>query len=601
MNFIEGIIKSVPFFGHLNREEIDFLLKSGHATPVKMGQLVDLRKTNSFSIVVEGIFEIETPGKSDIVYLSPGSFFGSIPFSEIRRKGNVRALVDSRIFVLSEEELYRFFLSSHKAMRGYVRTLDKIGLELSDRALKYFTNKSKVTAVYSSQNQSGKSFFSSILALSLSKHDKTIVLDISYEGKSVFDFFQQKMTAPLSEKGVNGEAGELIIQDRIVHINENLDILNITFSSRVKIDPDIIGPVLFILSRDYRYIVADLSDDDPMLRDRFFAKSDFIFALNKGRNDMDYHGDLFDRTLQEGQRLYHVRNNYFSGSQGSFVGGLMLEKCDEYEKEPIPQTLRSFVDDGRVDAFSHIISGISKALVVQSAQRDAVLFSGFFLALSKSGKSMEYLYSSSHSYFLLSLFLLLSEKKLKNGLERFFSPEHLNKNLEISFPEKHVFKNSRILKYAEELAGNKNIEMFDMLPLCKMNCGDGRKILSTGALSRTMAASFVNAPLFEEIQIGRTNCSSGFPHIAVSPSDLYRTDVDEIIYLSLSNRERFTARDSHYMPLYASFLDQNQCCGQAEKLLADKNLVLEVSEREFRFDKILKNTLSYSEQLISKL
>src|SRR5208337_4260141 len=118
MDYTKKLLKNIPFLKHLNRDEIDYFFKSGRFTSVRRGQLVDVKKSNSVNVVIDGIFEIEASGNRDIVYLAPGSFFGFLPFVETRKKGNVRALVDSRIFLIHEDDIYRFFLIHHKALRG---------------------------------------------------------------------------------------------------------------------------------------------------------------------------------------------------------------------------------------------------------------------------------------------------------------------------------------------------------------------------------------------------------------------------------------------------------------------------------------------------
>ena len=66
-----------------------------------------------------------------------------------------------------------------------------------------------------------------------------------------------RLTAPLSEKQEIEEAFSFI-QDRLgMLIN---DLLNVAFSSRIKIDVEIIGYLLFILAKEYRHVIADLPE-----------------------------------------------------------------------------------------------------------------------------------------------------------------------------------------------------------------------------------------------------------------------------------------------------------------------------------------------------
>ncbi len=603
MNHIRTLLKSVPFLLHLNNEEAEFFFKSGRLASVKKGQLVDIKKTNSLNIVIDGIFEIESIANRDIVYLSPGSFFGFLPFIENRKKGNVKALVDSRIFVIGEDDLYKLFLMSHKALRGYIKMIESLNFDISDSGKKYFDQKGKVVTVFSKKTESGKTLLSSLLGLSLSA-EKTIILDLSYSGRSVFDLFKQRMTVPLSEKDKGEKTAESLLNDRIVKVNENLHLLNVSFSARVKVDPAILGPILFILSRDYKYIIADLSDSDADLRNKVFEQTDFVFALTGSKKEMEDVQPLFDEQLREGQRVFYVRNNYYSTDKGPFYGGLMLNKCDNFHDGGEVTLLENFISEGNLDVYKNAVTSKNRALVVQSAQHESILLSSIFLELNKAEKKFDYIYSSSYSYFLSCLFLLFDDNNLlKENLKKFFSPEQFNKNFEITFPDNYIFKSGKILKYAAELAGSKRVEMFNSLPLSYVNSGGEQRIFSTGSLSRLMAASLVSEPLFEPVDIAGNACSAGFPGNYVLPSHLLRTEAEEIFNITISNKEKLEFRDDKYSRFFVNYLESSEefKLPQAEYMEQSKKLVLELSEDEFKFDKISEGTMKLSQMLIVRI
>jgi len=603
MNHIKSLLRSIPFLLHLNNEEADFFFKSGRLASVKKGQLVDIKKTNSLNIVIDGIFEIESIANRDIVYLSPGSFFGFLPFIENRKKGNVKALVDSRIFVIGEDDLYKLFLMSHKALRGYIKMIESLNFDISDSGKKYFDLKGKVITVFSRKAGSGKTLLSSLLGLSLSS-EKTIILDLSYSGRSLFDLFKQKMTVPLSEKGNERGAAESLLNDRIVRINENLHLLNISFSARVKVDPAILGPILFILSREYKYIIADLSDSDEDLRNKVFEQTDFVFAVTNSNKDMESVQPVFDEQLKEGQRVFYVRNDFFSKDSGPFYGGFTLNKCDGFTDGGDVSILESYISAGNLDVYRDAITARNRAIVIQSAQHESILLSSLFLELNKNEKKFDYIYSSSYSYFLSCMFLLFDDNNLlKDNMRKFFTPEQFNKIFEITFPEKYIFKSGKILKYAAELAGSKRVEMFQQLPLSYINSGGTQRIFSTGSLHRLMAASLVSAPLCEPVEIADEKSSSGFPANYVLPSHLLRTEAAEIFNISINNKERLSFVDDKYSSFFINYLEASdeQKLPQPEYMDQSKKLILEVSENEFKFDKISENTMKLSQMLIARI
>jgi hypothetical protein len=412
------------------------------------------------------------------------------------------------------------------------------------------------------------------------------------------------MTAPLSEKDKGNTETESMLKDRIVEVNSNLHLLNIASSARVKVNPAIIGTALFILSREYKYIILDLSNSDTDLREKVFEQTDYIFTLVNSRDDMEDIYPVFDKSLKEGQRVFYVRNNFYSHSSGEFYGGLILNRCNEFHKNGDLTLLENFIDEGNMSSFKDAVKIKSRALVVQSAQYDSILLSSLLAELNKGENLFQYIYSSSYSYFLICLMLLYDDNsQFEHSLKKFFSPEQFNKNFEITFPENFIFKSNKILKYAAGLSGSKRAEMFNPLPLVNINCAGEQRIFSTGSLNRLMAASMVEYPLFEPVEINGADCYSGYPKNKVSPSHLLRTEASEIFYISVENRERLSFSDNRYNRFFINYIesfDKNKL-SHAEFIENDKKLILEVSENDYRFDKIYEKTMKLSEMLISKI
>ena len=603
MNPFETIRRTVPFLKHLNSEEAELFFRSGRVVTVKSGQYAELKKTSSLNIVISGIFEVETIGNVEVVYFTSGSFFGSLPFVETRKRGNVRALLDSTIFVIHEEDIYRFFTKYHKALRGYIRMITSMGFDMTETGRSYFNIKGRVVSVFGLGQGSGKTLLASTLGLALSEAD-TVVLDISYSGKSLFDVFQRRLTAPVSEKDqAEVETGSLIA-DRLVHVKDNLYLLNLTYSSRVRIDPSIIGPLLFLLSKRFRYIIADLSNTDEHLRDAMFAGSDMIYAITGDKKETLDMNRLFDEKIMDFQRVFYVRNEYISGGHGPFVGGFTFENNSTYARSGDVDSLINSASGPGFKPFVEKITAPGRSLAVQSLSLDSICLAGFFISLQQSGKFFDSIYSSSFTYFLSALYVLgQDEKMLTHLLRRFYSPEQLNRNLDISFPEKFIFKNSKIMKYARELAGGRRIEMFHTQPLCKLLCEGTERIVSTGELASAMTSSYITAPLFEQVDSGHGLCSSGYPSVSVSPAELFRTGCEEVYYLSALNRDRIQMDDDIINELYMDTLDTGtaEYSDESYYLQQGKNLFMELAENEFKFDKIADRTKNMSHSLVLRI
>lgn len=603
MNSFETIRRTVPFLKHLTAEESEFFFRTGSVITVKSGQYAELKKTSSLNIVISGIFEVETIGNAEVVFFTSGSFFGSLPFVENRKRGNVRALLDSTIFVIQEEDILRFFMKYHKALRGYIRMITSMGFEMTETGRRYFDLKGKVISVFSSSQGTGKTTLAAALGLALAM-DETVILDISYTGKSLFDVFQRRLTAPVSERDQSATGAESLLNDRLVHVRDGLYLLNITYSSRLRIDPSIIGTLLFLLSRRFRYIIADLSNTDPELRDAVFAGSDMIFALTGGKKETGELNDLFDEKLKDFQRVFFVRNEYLPGERGAFVGGFTFEHNREYEQSGNVDLLAGSAAGAGIKPFVEKITSPGRSLAVQSLSLESVCLAGFFVKLQHSGKFFDTIYSSSFSYFISCLYLLgHDEKELTGMLRRFYSSEQINRNLDISFPESFIFKNSRILRYARELASDKRVEMFHTQPVCKFISSGSERIASTGDIAALMAASYITSPLFEPVSTAGGKCSSGYPAVTVSPAELFRTGCDEIYYLSVLNRGRITLDDGVINKLYKNTLDTGTApyLDESYYIQQGKNLFIEIDENEFKFDKISEKTKAITHSLLLKI
>ncbi|MCP4130716.1 MAG: hypothetical protein GY754_07020 [bacterium] len=605
MDIIKKIIHEIPLFRHCSGEEIAWLRQIGKLSAIKKGQIFDVKKGNSFNIIINGIFEIEAPGHTDIVYLAPGSFFGSIPFSDNKHSGTIKALMESTLMIFDEGDMYKFFLASYKGLRGYIKIIERMGFEISGVGKKYFGNNSKILSIYSPDKESGKSFFASLLALSLSTetggNNKTIVLDLSYQGNSIFNFFEKKVSSPLSHKKAGSSPPEKMINERIEHIHENLDLLNISFGSKVKVDPAILSPILFILSKEYKYIILDISNHDPILRDATLRLSDTIFTLLKKTKDLSRVYTIFDTNLKEGQRVYYTVNEQYAGDIKKFEGGLVLGRYDWKDEESRYTRLLELTKQSPVDTFIKLITQKRKGLALETNLLNSIFFSGFFSVLEKSGISYDVLYSSSMSYMMIAFYLLSKdEKDLKKSISSFFSGDKINSFLNITFPGEHVFKKNSISKFAKELCRNKRLEIFEQLPLALVSGSKGdTRMFSTGYLKDIVATSFLIDPVFESEEIAGDQYSSGYPFQRIRAEELFRTDLDEITYISINNKENMRYPEGRVLDFYdkyVGFLEQER---YDEKIstLAHKNLVMEVSQKELKIEKIME----LSEEITNKL
>jgi len=118
-----------------------------------------------------------------------------------------------------------------------------------------------------------------------------------------------------------------------------------------------------------------------------------------------------------------------------------------------------------------------------------------------------------------------------------------------------------------------------------------------------MAASIVEYPLFEPVEINGEDCFSGYPESQVSHSHLLRTEASEIFHISVENMDRLSFSDNRFNRFFINYIesiDKNKLA-HAEYIEHDKKLILEVSENDYKFDKIYEKTMKFSEMLVSKI
>lgn len=607
MDIVRRLLRESILFRHCSDDEIEQLYRVAYLASVKKGQSFDLKNTNSFSIVVHGLFELEGVGGSNSFHCSTGSFLGAVPLTGSVQRGIVKAMVDSTLLVIGEEEIYRFFLLSFKGLRGYIRAVRRAGFETSPSADAIMSGeKTKVVTVFSPARGSGKSYFSALLGTLLDGHGKTVILDVSFSGESLFSAFGKKITSPLSQKSENQSSFENLFLDRIERIDDNLHLLNVAFGSKVKVDPEIISPILFSLSKTYRYIICDLSDDDTDLRNEVFDCSDIIFTLAKSGKEQEAAYDIFDNIINDGQRVIYVHNEHTMGKVNNLTGSMLLDSVSNSGEGMLYQKFKELADRGQYKNFLDLLIKKQSALVLESNMLEAVFFFGILNSLDDSDKHFDLIYTSSFSYIITALFMASGDKReFRKNVLSFFKQEKINSFLDITFPEKFVFKNNAISRFAADIAGKNRLEMFSTVPMAMLaNSENGlRRIFSTGMLKDCLDASFLMYPVFEAKKIGNAEFSSGYPANRVRVEDLYRADVDYIDFISINNKDRLCLDSSRALLFYRKYIEfiEDDRFDQKESEAADSSFTLEINESDFSLEQLLEKSEEAASGIIKNI
>ena len=604
MDATTRILSSLPPFRHCLKHELMSLRSLGLTQVMKRGERFDAKKAGCLAVIARGLFAVEAAGAGNVTYSAPGSFFGPMPFADTRSPGKVTAVTDSELILFETENLVRFFLSSYRCLRGYLKIIGKLGFELSAAGRDYLGGQTKVITVVGHTGGSGVSLFASALASRLAGSAKTVVIDCSVGGAGPFDYFEKKMTVPLAQRVADNKEKDRKVAEWIESVNGGPDLLNLAHGIKVKVDPNILAPILFVLSRTYRYIVIDCGGEDPALRDRIFSLSDHIFVVLKNKKERAPISELLDAKIAEGQRVYYILNEHLAGPGVVFEGGFRISSSGESYG---PASMRNLADDERMASITALLTRRRRGLVFETGCVSSIPLAGFLDALRERGEVFDVFYSSAYGHIIMALSLLSEgSDPFRRRIVQFFSQQRFGKLLDITFPDEHIFRNDAVRKAAAEMCGDIRLEMLPTLPavmLCRKEASD-RRIVTVGYLKDTMAASFCISPLFEDVTIRGEGYHSGYPDAKVMVEDLFRLDIDETVYVSAGDT-RFRYQRGSVIGFFARYLSTTAPEYDASAgTLADARYLLDLQESQAKvgrlFDEAKKQGLDLMLDRIKK-
>ncbi len=594
---IPYILQNIPFFNHLTDIEIQTLCAIAKTKSVAKNEKIDIKKIDSFGVVVDGIFELGQRIRGDKLYLAPGSFFGEIPFAVSHHAGIIKAVKDSVIILINPEEMYKALLSSYKGLKGYLRNIKGNGFDIIDSGNDFLKQKSKVITVFGQFHNSGNSMLASLFGLILSGRDSVVILDASYGGNSIFNIFQKELPPAVSQKSEKGGPNDKFILDRLVNISEKLSLLNISSGSKIKINPDILSPIIFILSRKYKYIIIDHSDYRKDFTNRILEISDIVFPVIKNIKDKSILHNILDSDLKDGQRVYYILNRFYEKNIGTFEGGYILEDLVLSRKDNILTDLKSILESNKPKVFDELTELITRertGLTIQTNLTNSVFLAGFFSSLYEKDIKIDTIYSSSWSYIITLLYILSGDQDtFESNFYKLFAEEKIKSFLEVTFPDEYVYKNGRINNFAGELAGDKRIEHYSMLPTAMLAEHAGQKsgshrMFSSGFVRDLFTGSFL-LDIFEPANIADNFYYSGYPSNYVKPEDLLRTDIEKIRSVSINNKKKLDFGEKKISKFFKGYTDRLNSEYIYPAFIKSKNdFFIDVDAEKYDIKEILK-------------
>jgi len=530
-------------------EELSTLLKIVNPIAIPKGGIIN-SDSHSLYIVKKGIFEIQKHAES--MYLAPSSFFGELPFCE-KGPGIVKALSDSIVYELKDTDLYQFMGNNFKALRGYLRAADFYRFSLGDAGRKLNRNKTQVITVFSTEKHCGKTTIALATACLSSFNKKTILLDASYDGISVFDMCGKKLLPPLSQKSPDEVTGQKFIEQRIEKVSETMDILNVAFGSKVRLNPDIINPLLFYLSFEYSYIVIDCSNIDVTLRDTILHNTDILIEIINNKSISKLQA-INDSLLTQGQQVLYVVNRHFEKTAKIAELNKNFDTISVQPDETVFQgILRTKLQHDQL--FREILSD-RKALVLASGMYETLFYAGFFETLMDSDTTPDIIYTTGIPYALLIAFMHSNSlKEYKKLLLSYFSDDKLHSMLDVSFPDKYLFKNDPLKSFSSSVCDTQRLEYYNIMPYTMLVSNNSARMFSTGDMRDIVAASIAFLPMFEGVSINKEEYYASYPLYPTMPETLLRTHIQQISYISINTVFNPLSLKSKVLGIFRKFVD----------------------------------------------
>ena len=310
----------------------------------------------------------------------------------------------------------------------------------------------------------------------------------------------------------------------------------------------------------------------------------------KKKDDRKKYFEDYDRKLADGQRVNYVINEFYSGEVNSFSGGYILNKFDIVGFDFFQQ-----IDEEMLIPIEMLNSIIKKkkALFLEPTMLNSFFYAGFFSSFFEEKDKFDLIYCSGYSS-IIALFYIISSSRddYISKIKKIFDENEIQKLINVEFPTSFVFPNRRIKKVIANMLNKDRVEFFKNNIYFSLTdeSENNTRLFSTGDLEKILTASFSLYPVYEEVDLFGKKFSSGYPNQNMRVEDLFRTNVSEIVHLSVENSLSLEYRGERLLDFfrkYQNFLS-NYENGEINSF-SDKKIVLNVSEKYVKIEKIIES------------
>jgi len=282
----EFIIKELPFFSGLGKDELAIIKARSQVVEYRKGQIIYEEKSgpSAFYCIISGRVQIYTNDKAGqrltLEYLHHGKYFGIISLLTNEPHSVSSLAINDCVILVIKKDDFDFVLKNIPQLAiDLSRTLSR-RLKRKDIHQKRIFE-STVVSVFSSYSQAGKTVYALNLALSLSRetHKSVIVLDILAQDKT--HTLPQKLE--LGEPHIfdlSCSGAYVLPKEYIVHSKFGIDLCCFYYQENNDACLKRLIEILSLLVNDYHYILLDL----PAAMDRsiisMLNQSDLIHILS---------------------------------------------------------------------------------------------------------------------------------------------------------------------------------------------------------------------------------------------------------------------------------------------------------------------------------
>ncbi|MDD5731198.1 MAG: patatin-like phospholipase family protein [Candidatus Omnitrophica bacterium] len=306
-----AILKEIPLFAELSRDEFKLIEEKSRVIEYKKGEVIykQGQPPSAFYYVIMGRVAACSENQAVLEYLHRGKYFGIISLlTGDSHSVTTRAVNDCLILTIKDQDF-----------SAILKRIPAISIDLSKTLSRRLKRKnlhektifeSTIVSVFSFYARAGKSLYALNLALSLKKetHKSVIMLEITPSGKShsMPKKLEIKQGYPVFEAG-GPSLDTKRLRDSILKDVSGLDLICLSYDPADENYLKILVNILNLFTNDYHFVMVDLPSS--MERRKVFGtlnQSDLIHFLVKPKLwDMDRNRQLIEKLEKD----YHFPSN----------------------------------------------------------------------------------------------------------------------------------------------------------------------------------------------------------------------------------------------------------------------------------------------------